>query len=995
VISILCERASQDKDKDVRYATIQVLGKFPNPSAEVISLFCERASQDEEPWIRRAAIEALSKLPNPSAEVISFFCERASQDKDDRVRMAAIKALSKLPNPSVEMISLFCERASQDKDDRVRMAAIKALSKLPNPSVEMISLFCERVSQEKNRDVRDAAIEALGNLAHPTPEVISILCERASQDKSKYVRWAFIQALGKLPHPTFEVISFLCKRASQGKSPSVREDAIYALGELAHPTFEVISFLCERASQDENKYVKKTATRVLVRTDVSLLIRAYLSTPEQSMQKQLTSIIAQRVLAEGHALVITRHNIQIYDGKTQPFGLPAKNGEILAKQLKEACHEKAQEQGLPPVMRLSVLVAEALQERLRQVSKAQETFLSLKACGLTDAQVKKYLTPFLQQHRILISLDLSQNALTDASACLIADALQAHESLTELNLLQNPISKQGVQAFIRLLDGQVQDSSWFGSITTKTPTRPLINKTLCVVHLSVNLSLPVATLENLQLLLKRNQTWAQAGQRLLNAIEVHQLDNIEKALNAGALLTTMDKEGQCPLHFAVLLGHLEAVQYLIENSRCPVDIQNRFGMTAFYVACANGQWRIANYLLSQGTNVNAADASGCTVLHHAVACENEVILNYLLTDPTIRKTILVDKQDQNGQTPLHYAIRDRSETCTRLLVAHGAALELKDKHGDTPMAMAYRSGYPTLISYLENASLSLPVNLSSPVKQQACPQHEKERWIKILITPDHMCLETPTLLLTLWPDFALESEQKPSEGEIVLYSLDMEKFAEEYQLFQNSSLHWALKGRHKFLATDQSCSGLAYDLLSASGLHYLIGIHDQPAAMTLNTLGALATRAKQAELEKYPASRQYTPTPAMDLQQHVEVTQKDYQHALKVALSALMPQKIQVEQNELEQEPQTSEVQSEFKLLQLYQGLAAQPIAHPTAAESTQRNSVIVTDDGKLCISLSIPYGELTWGERLGGGAFGDVYLGTYQRDLSPLKGLKIGVRCR
>ena len=86
-------------------------------------------------------------------------------------------------------------------------------------------------------------------------------------------------------------------------------------------------------------------------------------------------------------------------------------------------------------------------------------------------------------------------------------------------------------------------------------------------------------------------------------------------------------------------------------------------------------------LLQAKANISERFDDGATALH--VACErghHELALALLEFD-----SACVDEADEDGQTPLHYAIDNHMMQCAHILISHGADLTLQDDDGLTPL----------------------------------------------------------------------------------------------------------------------------------------------------------------------------------------------------------------------------------------------------------------------------------------------------------------------
>ena len=82
-----------------------------------------------------------------------------------------------------------------------------------------------------------------------------------------------------------------------------------------------------------------------------------------------------------------------------------------------------------------------------------------------------------------------------------------------------------------------------------------------------------------------------------------------------------------------------------------------------------------------GEDVNAVDRMGVTALMRAVVLSDVTMVNWLLN-----KKAFVDQVDSNGMSALHYAALHKALEIGKILIAHGANVNLQDKkNGKTPI----------------------------------------------------------------------------------------------------------------------------------------------------------------------------------------------------------------------------------------------------------------------------------------------------------------------
>lgn len=139
------------------------------------------------------------------------------------------------------------------------------------------------------------------------------------------------------------------------------------------------------------------------------------------------------------------------------------------------------------------------------------------------------------------------------------------------------------------------------------------------------------------------------------------------------------------------------------DSGADVNGQDETRQSAFLIAASEGFADLLRLTLSRGADVHFTDSYNGTALiraaHHGHV---EVIAELLKTG------IKVDHVNRLGWTALLEAIilgdggRRHTETL-RLLIEHGANVNLADGQGDTPLAHARRRGFTEMARLLEAA----------------------------------------------------------------------------------------------------------------------------------------------------------------------------------------------------------------------------------------------------------------------------------------------------
>ncbi|MDF7809140.1 ankyrin repeat domain-containing protein [Pontiellaceae bacterium B12219] len=179
-----------------------------------------------------------------------------------------------------------------------------------------------------------------------------------------------------------------------------------------------------------------------------------------------------------------------------------------------------------------------------------------------------------------------------------------------------------------------------------------------------------------------------------------------------------DGEGIPPIHYAVAMNSVEAVEILL-NSQAKVDARDRLFRTPLMRAIEEDNLPMAGNLINFGSDVNAFDQRGDTALHLAVRRRNPEMVRLLLkhgSDPTIFNfthftplhiaasagqdelvelfmddASLVGLYDDGDRTPFDMAIQSRAYETATLLLENGADLNRRLSGGDTLMHLAVES----------------------------------------------------------------------------------------------------------------------------------------------------------------------------------------------------------------------------------------------------------------------------------------------------------------
>ena len=164
----------------------------------------------------------------------------------------------------------------------------------------------------------------------------------------------------------------------------------------------------------------------------------------------------------------------------------------------------------------------------------------------------------------------------------------------------------------------------------------------------------------------------------------------KEILNAGSIK---------PLQWLVYYNDTTALKAVLEAGGTleSINLDNELGNAAFF-----GHWKICDFLIKHGANVNAkVDVTGETPLHNALSkagrpyylftvkilVENGADLD-AKTVPGLETGAFMRDVRTKGATPLHRAAAYADEVIIKYLLDNGATKEMKDAHGNSPLTWA-------------------------------------------------------------------------------------------------------------------------------------------------------------------------------------------------------------------------------------------------------------------------------------------------------------------
>ncbi|MBM3786974.1 MAG: hypothetical protein FJW30_21665 [Acidobacteria bacterium] len=146
-------------------------------------------------------------------------------------------------------------------------------------------------------------------------------------------------------------------------------------------------------------------------------------------------------------------------------------------------------------------------------------------------------------------------------------------------------------------------------------------------------------------------------------------------------------------------GDVSAIKFLLAHGATLATLGENFDLNG---ACYHGHWRLCQFLIEQGADVNhALPDTGETPLHSVLCKTNRVrytpLVRILLaagadpnrpTIPGVETGSFMRDCRTKGETPLHRAAAFGNEEDVQLLLDAGAKVESRDANGETPLSWA-------------------------------------------------------------------------------------------------------------------------------------------------------------------------------------------------------------------------------------------------------------------------------------------------------------------
>ena len=134
-------------------------------------------------------------------------------------------------------------------------------------------------------------------------------------------------------------------------------------------------------------------------------------------------------------------------------------------------------------------------------------------------------------------------------------------------------------------------------------------------------------------------------------------------------------------HDLIINGKLSRVRAEIQRDNRLANMRDELGRTPLMLAVQSGNFAMVNFLVNEGSKVNAKDnLKHYTALHYATLYNHSRILKYLLS-----RRADVKAQDNEGNFAIHIAAANGCSEAVKLLLQHRAEVNSMNQYWQTPL----------------------------------------------------------------------------------------------------------------------------------------------------------------------------------------------------------------------------------------------------------------------------------------------------------------------
>ena len=192
-------------------------------------------------------------------------------------------------------------------------------------------------------------------------------------------------------------------------------------------------------------------------------------------------------------------------------------------------------------------------------------------------------------------------------------------------------------------------------------------------------------------------------------------------IDHGASLDCLNNDSWSFLHLSAKHGHLKFAR-LLSVCSAEVDSMNAEKKTPLGLAAAHGHLEVVQFLIDNGAAIEHQDSDGSSPLLEASKNGHLDVVKYLCS-----LGVEVKSTDTKGRTAINYAAAGGFTEIVKVLFSHGADLDRIDNNGVTPVHVAALRGHFSSLKYIveQGADVEIAsISSTTPLLAAAVADHE-------------------------------------------------------------------------------------------------------------------------------------------------------------------------------------------------------------------------------------------------------------------------------
>ena len=186
---------------------------------------------------------------------------------------------------------------------------------------------------------------------------------------------------------------------------------------------------------------------------------------------------------------------------------------------------------------------------------------------------------------------------------------------------------------------------------------------------------------------------------MLERIREGRTDLVMEFVKGGNPAGKTDSDGVSLLQWCAYYGDVSAMRFLLDKGEPMESLGDNLGLNP---AAFHGHWRLCQFLLENGADVNRPQSDTretplhsalCTTDRHAHDLVVRVLLSHradpnAVTAASAETGCFMRDARTRGETPLHRAAAFGTEETIQMLLDAGARIDARDMNGDSPLSWA-------------------------------------------------------------------------------------------------------------------------------------------------------------------------------------------------------------------------------------------------------------------------------------------------------------------